>query len=135
MDRDFVLQVALAGAFYPNYFIKRLQNKEVYRENIVTTLGTSDPMKTVYLKGWPMKQPGYLYAKKFQEIFSKSLGIPEKQITISFDGSQRVYLQFREKETVIDDSLQNILESVYQVIYYLHYLSIYEQKKVKYTYT
>lgn len=115
VDRDFVLQVALAGAFYPNYFIKRLQNKEVYKENIVTTLGTLDPMKTVYLRGWPIKQPGYLYAKTFQEIFSKYLGIPEKQIAISFDGSQRVYVQFREKETAIDDSLQNISESVYQV--------------------
>lgn len=109
-----MLQVILAGAFYPNYFTKRLQNCEIYKENIAMTLGTLDPMKTVYLRGWPIKQPGYLYAKKFQEIFSKCLGILEKQIAISFDG-QRIYVQFRE-ETVIDDSVQNISESVYQVI-------------------
>lgn len=116
VDRDFVLQIVLAGAFYPNYFTKRLQNQEIYKENITMTLGTLDPMKTIYLRGWPIKQPGYLYAKKFQEIFSKSQGIPEKQIAISFDRSQRVYVQFREKETAIDNSLQNISESVYQVI-------------------
>ncbi|KYN17992.1 putative ATP-dependent RNA helicase spindle-E [Trachymyrmex cornetzi] len=114
-DREFVLQVALAGAFYPNYFIKRLQNREIYKENITMTLGSLDPMKTVYLRGWPMKQPGYLYAKRFQEIFAKHQGILEKQIEVSFDGSQRVYVHFRERET-IDDSLQNISELVYQAI-------------------
>lgn len=116
VDRDFVLQVVLAGAFYPNYFTKRLQNQEIYKEDITMTLGALDPMKTIYLRGWPIKQPGYLYAKKFQEIFSKSQGIPEKQIVISFDRTQRVYVQFREEETIIDNSLQNISESVYQVI-------------------
>ncbi|XP_012537164.2 probable ATP-dependent RNA helicase spindle-E [Monomorium pharaonis] len=115
-DRDFVLQVALAGAFYPNYFIKQLQNQETYKENIAMLLGVLDPMKTVFLRGWPIKQPGYLYAKKFQEIFSKHLGIPQKQITISFDGSQRVYIQFRENEMAVDDSLQKISEFVYQAI-------------------
>lgn len=111
-----MLQVALAGAFYPNYFIKRLQNQEIYKENIAMLLGVLDPMKTVFLRGWPMKQPGYLYAKKLQEIFSKYLGILQKQIVISFDGSQRVYVQFREKEMAVDDSLQKISEYVYQVI-------------------
>ncbi|KAG5328427.1 SPNE helicase, partial [Acromyrmex charruanus] len=119
-DRDFVLQVALAGAFYPNYFIKRLQNREIHKENITMTLNSLDPMKTVYLRGWPMKQPGYLYAKRFQEVFAKHQGILEKQIEVSFDGSQRVYVHFREKETA-DDSLQNISEFVYQT-------------KIKYTY-
>ncbi|XP_011704566.1 PREDICTED: probable ATP-dependent RNA helicase spindle-E isoform X2 [Wasmannia auropunctata] len=115
-DRDFVLQVVLAGAFYPNYFVKPLQNREIYKENIEMTLGALDPLKTVYLRGWPKDQPGYLYAKRFQQIFSKHLGILEKQIAVSFDGSQRVYVQFREKETCVDDSLQNILEPVYQAV-------------------
>ncbi|XP_018055297.1 PREDICTED: putative ATP-dependent RNA helicase TDRD9 [Atta colombica] len=114
-DRDFVLQIILAGAFYPNYFIKRLQNREVYKENVTMTLGSLDPMKTIYLRGWPMKQPGYLYAKRFQEVFAKHQGILEKQIEVSFDGSQRVYVHFRERETA-DDSLQNISEFVYQII-------------------
>lgn len=110
-----MLQIVLAGAFYPNYFIKRLQNREVYKENVTMTLGSLDPMKTIYLRGWPMKQPGYLYAKRFQEVFAKHQGILEKQIEVSFDGSQRVYVHFRERETA-DDSLQNISEFVYQVI-------------------
>ncbi|XP_011646835.1 LOW QUALITY PROTEIN: probable ATP-dependent RNA helicase spindle-E, partial [Pogonomyrmex barbatus] len=116
IERDFVLQVALAGAFYPNYFIKRLHNREVHKENITMSLGALDPMKTVYLKGWPIKQPGYIYAKKFQALFSKYLGIPEKQIAVFFDGTQRIYVQFREKEIDIDNSLQNISDSVYQAV-------------------
>ncbi|KYN06454.1 putative ATP-dependent RNA helicase spindle-E [Cyphomyrmex costatus] len=110
-DRDFVLQVAIVGAFYPNYFIKRLQNREIYKENITMTLGSLDPMKTVYLRGWPIKQPGYLYAKRLQKIFAKHQGILEKQIEVSFDG-QRVYVHFHNKE-IVDDSLQNISDNIF----------------------
>jgi len=62
-------------------------------------------MKTVYLRSWPIKQLGYLYATKFQQIFARHLGILEKQITVSFDGSQRVYIQFRKKGITVDNSL------------------------------
>ncbi|KMQ97708.1 putative atp-dependent rna helicase spindle-e-like protein [Lasius niger] len=114
-DRDFVLQVALAGAFYPNYFVKRMQNLEIYKENIIMNLGALDPMKTVYLRGWPIGQPGYLYAKQFQEIFAKHQGIPEKQIAVFFDESKRVYVQFHEK-TPINDNFYNISNFVYQAV-------------------
>ncbi|XP_071580975.1 probable ATP-dependent RNA helicase spindle-E [Temnothorax nylanderi] len=115
VDRNFVLGFILAGAFCPNYFIERPQNQENREKDIPKTLNSLDPTKTVYLRRWPMKQPGYLYAKKFREIFSKHLTIPEKQIVISFDAS-RVHVQFREKETARDDSLENISEYVYQAI-------------------
>ncbi|XP_072756559.1 probable ATP-dependent RNA helicase spindle-E isoform X2 [Anoplolepis gracilipes] len=114
-DRDFALQVILAGAFYPNYFVKRMQNLEIYKENIMMNLGTLDPMTTIYLKGWPINQPGYLYAKNFQEIFAKHQGIPEKQIGVFFDKSERVFVQFREK-VFINDNFYNISNFVYQII-------------------
>lgn len=63
-----------------------------------------------------MQQPGYLYAKKIQEIFSKHHGIPEKQIAVSFDKSKRVFVQFRRKETVpTDESFNDISKFVYKV--------------------
>ncbi|XP_029166028.1 probable ATP-dependent RNA helicase spindle-E [Nylanderia fulva] len=114
-DRDFVLQVILAGAFYPNYFVKRIQNSKIYEENITMNLGVLDPMNTVYLRGWPLNQPGYLYAKQLQEIFAKHQGIPEKQIAVSFDDSKRVYVQFREK-TSMNDNFYNISNFVYQAV-------------------
>lgn len=109
-----MLQVALAGAFYPNYFVKRIQTLEIYKENIAMHLGTLDPMKTVYLNGWPSHQPGYLYAKQFQEIFAKHQKIPEKQIAVFFDDSKRVCVQFREKSP--NDNSYNVLNFVYKVI-------------------
>lgn len=117
MDRDFVLQVILAGAFYPNYFIKRTQNVEDFKENITRCLNTTDPMKTVYVRGWPVNQPGYLYAQEIQKIFAKHQGIPEKQISVFFDKSTRVYVQFREKKTTVNnENCYNISNFVYQVI-------------------
>lgn len=124
IDRDFVLKVVLAGAFYPNYFVKRMQNSEIHKENIIMSLGSLDPMKTVYLRGWPIEQPGYLYAKKFQEIFAKHLGIPEKQIAVFFDKSKRVYVQFHEKAHM-NDNFYNISNFVYQVIINLFNLLCY----------
>lgn len=129
-----MLQVILAGAFYPNYFVKRPQNVEDFKENITRCVSTADPMKTVYLRGWPMDQPGYLYAQKIQEIFSRHQGIPEKQIAISFDKSTRVFVQFREKKmTVNDENLYNISNFVYQVIICLIYNDISEICEIKNT--
>lgn len=100
-----------------------MQNSEIHKENIIMNLGALDPMKTVYLRGWPIEQPGYLYAKKFQEIFAKHLGIPEKQIAVFFDKSKRVYVQFHEK-VHMNDNFYNISNFVYQVIinllWYIH---------------
>lgn len=116
-ERDFVLQVILAGAFYPNYFVKRPQNIQVHKDSVVRNLSGLDPMRTVFLRGWPTKQPGYLYAQKLQKIFSKHLGVAENRIMISFDKSKRIYIQFRENEIAPSDkSLYKISDFVYKAI-------------------
>ncbi|XP_011343987.2 probable ATP-dependent RNA helicase spindle-E [Ooceraea biroi] len=120
-EHDFILEVILTGAFYPNYFVKRWQSSEDHKNNIIMSLDTWDPTKTVYLRGWPINQPGYLYAKNIQEIFSKHHGLPEKQLAVSFDTSNRVFIQFRRRETVpTDESLNNISNFVYQAIKMRH---------------
>lgn len=120
-DRNFVLQVILAGAFYPNYFVKRTLNVEDQEGNVIRNLNGLDPLRTVFMRGWPVKQPGYLYAKRLQEIFSWHLGVPQERIIISFDGSMRVYVQYREKETTeSDESLYRISDFVYTSIKMRH---------------
>ncbi|XP_014470956.1 PREDICTED: probable ATP-dependent RNA helicase spindle-E isoform X2 [Dinoponera quadriceps] len=118
-ERDFILQVILAGAFYPNYFVKRSLNVETREDNVGRNLNALDPLKTVCMRGWPMKQPGYLYAKRLQEIFSQHHGVPAERITISFDGSSRVYVQYREKWTT-DESLCRISDFVYTSVKMRH---------------
>ncbi|XP_032664411.1 probable ATP-dependent RNA helicase spindle-E isoform X2 [Odontomachus brunneus] len=120
-ERNFVLQVIIAGAFYPNYFVKRFHSVEINEDNIVRSLNALDPLKTIYMRGWPVNQPGYLYAKRFQEIFSHHHGIPKERIMVSFDGSARVYVQYSEKETInSDESLYRISDFVYTSVKMRH---------------
>lgn len=115
-DRIFALQVILAGAFYPNYFVKDPKSTQLLKDDVVRTLNSLDPMKTIYLRGWPMNQPGLLYAKKFQDIFSKCHNIPVRQIMVSFDETKRVYAQFRKQKIPGNKNSCKIAHFVYQAV-------------------
>jgi len=106
IDRYFVLKFIIAGAFYPNYFVKFPYNVNDHKQDIEKMLAFRDPMNTVILRDWPSKQPGSLYAKQFQEIFGQNILMEQKDyenITVSFDGSSRVYIEYEPKNRVPND--------------------------------
>ncbi|XP_024881592.1 probable ATP-dependent RNA helicase spindle-E [Temnothorax curvispinosus] len=104
IDRTFVLKFIIAGAFYPNYFIKFPHNINDRKRDIERTLGYRDPTNTVVLHGWPLEHPGSLYSKRFQEIFGQHMGLKNQEnITVSFDGSNRVYIEYEPKNRAPDD--------------------------------
>ncbi|XP_011312434.1 probable ATP-dependent RNA helicase spindle-E [Fopius arisanus] len=94
-EMQFVLKIAIAGAFYPHFYLANPRSDE---RSSVKALGGLDPAKTVYLTGWPIKQPGLLYAKRFQEIFKLVLNADSSRIAVKFDHSNRVYIQFNKTE-------------------------------------
>ncbi|KAL0112947.1 hypothetical protein PUN28_012296 [Cardiocondyla obscurior] len=103
-NRIFILKFIIAGAFYPNYFVKFPHNVNDRKRDIEKTLALRNAENTVYLTGWPVKQPGSLYSKKFQEIFSQHIGIKNREnITVSFDGSNRVYIEYETKNRAPND--------------------------------
>ncbi|KAL6256192.1 hypothetical protein P5V15_012308 [Pogonomyrmex californicus] len=104
IDRTFVLKFIIAGAFYPNYFVKFPYNVHDHKRDIEKTLAFRDPMNTVFLRGWPSTQLGSLYSKRFQEIFGEMFKNPKEQenITVSFDGSNRVYIEYEQDRTPTD---------------------------------
>ncbi|GAB1862348.1 Putative ATP-dependent RNA helicase TDRD9 [Camponotus japonicus] len=113
IDRTFIIKIIIAGAFYPNYFVKFPHKVEDYKYNIEKLLSFRDPMNTVVLRGWPLHQPGSLYSKRFQEIFGQHLGLENHEdITVSFDGSSRVYIEYEGKNRVLDNYsfVQNCLK-------------------------
>lgn len=113
IDRTFIIKVIIAGAFYPNYFVKFPYKVEDYKYNVEKLLSFRDPMNTVVLRGWPLHQPGSLYSKRFQEIFGQHLGLENHEdITVSFDGSSRVYIEYEGKNCAPDNYLfiQNCLK-------------------------
>lgn len=107
VNRTFVIKIIIAGAFYPNYFVKLPTNVDRYQKDIAKILSDRDPMNTVFLRGWPLKQPGLLYSKRFQDIFMQHMRLKKwnrKDITISFDGSTRVYIEYEKSDrNALDD--------------------------------
>lgn len=105
IEPAFIIKIIIAGAFYPNYFVKFPHNVEDSKRYVKKSLVSRDPMTTVILRGWPLQQPGLLYSRRFQEIFGEYVGIPNQEdITVSFDGSTRVYIEYKTKVRNQDDN-------------------------------
>ncbi|XP_009958204.1 PREDICTED: putative ATP-dependent RNA helicase TDRD9, partial [Leptosomus discolor] len=79
----FILQVVIAGAFYPNYFRFGKCDEEV----AVRQLAGKDPKTTVMLKGIPPY--GYLYHKQLQSLFRQCGQVK----SIAYDGS-KAFVEF-----------------------------------------
>lgn len=117
-ERPFVLKIVIAGAFYPNYFIKNTfdMGNELNEHMGIKLLGGLDPSRTVYLQGWPVKQPGLLYACRIQNIFKQNL-TSVGRVIVSFDSSSRVYIQFGEnKFEKQNQNIKQISPFVYKAI-------------------
>ncbi|XP_064021733.1 ATP-dependent RNA helicase TDRD9 [Pogoniulus pusillus] len=79
----FILQVVIAGAFYPNYFTFGRCDKEI----AVKDLAGRDPKTTVMLKNIPPY--GYLYHKQLQSLFRQCGQVK----SIAYDGS-KAFVEF-----------------------------------------
>ncbi|XP_030628475.1 ATP-dependent RNA helicase TDRD9 [Chanos chanos] len=79
----FILQVVIAGAFYPNYFIQG----EIDEEMASKELSGHDPRTTVMVRNLP--QFAFLYYKQLQSLFRQCGQVK----SIAFDGS-RAYVEF-----------------------------------------
>lgn len=94
MDREysykqrFILQIVLAGAFYPNYFTYGPADEEL----AVRELGAKDPKTTIVLKNIPPY--GFLYQKQIQSLFRQCGQVK----SITFDGS-KAFVEFSRNPT------------------------------------
>ncbi|XP_075699987.1 ATP-dependent RNA helicase TDRD9 isoform X2 [Rhinoderma darwinii] len=84
----FMLQVVMAGAFYPNYFTFGQSDEE----SGIKDLGGKDPKTTVVLKNVPPY--GFLYHKQIQSLFRQCGQVK----SILFDGS-RAFVEFSRNPT------------------------------------
>ncbi|XP_039282200.1 ATP-dependent RNA helicase TDRD9 isoform X2 [Nilaparvata lugens] len=92
--KQILLKMILAGACYPNFFFRGdLVGQQIDRE-AVKLLGSRDPANTVYLSNFALGQPGPLYSNAIKKLFSHC-GVPTCDIKVSFDGSSRVYVEFK----------------------------------------
>ncbi|XP_077323696.1 ATP-dependent RNA helicase TDRD9 isoform X1 [Lithobates pipiens] len=84
----FILQVVIAGSFYPNYFTYGPSDQE----SAIRELGGKDPKTTIVLKNVPPY--GFLYHKQMQSLFRQCGQVK----SILFDGS-RAFVEFSRNPT------------------------------------
>lgn len=53
-------QLAIAGAFYPNYFLRRRPELRQYEREMNKEVNGNDVLRTVYFKGFPQDHNGDL---------------------------------------------------------------------------
>lgn len=79
-----IFKVILAGAFYPNYFIRGISNAYMDEHEILKLLDNHDPKRTVYFTGFPSDQPKELYKETLENMFpTKFVGKPEAYFSSS----------------------------------------------------
>ncbi|KAM8783555.1 ATP-dependent RNA helicase TDRD9 [Rhynchonycteris naso] len=86
--QQFILQVVLAGAFYPNYFTFGQPDEEM----AVRELAGTDPKTTIVLKHTPPY--GFLYYKQLQALFRQCGQVK----SIVFDGA-KAFVEFSRNPT------------------------------------
>lgn len=65
----FLFKVILAGAFFPNYFVRGISNSHMDEHHVLKTLNEHDPNRTVYFTGFPTEQPKELYKDALENMF------------------------------------------------------------------
>lgn len=106
MDRFLILKVVIAGAFYPNYFIRNNSARIDDQTGGAKALGGLDPTRTVSLTGWRPDLPGKLYSKRIQEKF-KPITMLYPQIVVEFDGSSRIFIMFPDEKNYGNEKKQS----------------------------
>jgi ATP-dependent RNA helicase TDRD9 len=77
-------QMVIAGAFYPNYFVRGAQGGQIDEREAVKRLVGRDPFNTVFLQNMPTNQPGELYAKTIKDYLKDCA----EEMKVSFDGTR-----------------------------------------------
>ncbi|KAH1007345.1 hypothetical protein HUJ04_004591 [Dendroctonus ponderosae] len=92
-EKPTVLKVIMAGAFYPNFFIKPANGELESEREAVKTVAGRCPFNTVYLSGLDPKQPGHIYVRQIKRLVQD---LDDKaDVHIGFDGSTKIFVEFK----------------------------------------
>lgn len=104
-DKNTILKVCIAGAFYPNYFLRTSSIADEARERrMFHELDGRDPCNTIFYRGIGYDQMGILYQNQVKAYLrDRSVISSPDDVKISFDRStQKMYVTFLGKQQLID---------------------------------
>lgn len=101
-ELSIVLKCVIAGAFFPNYFMRMPFHQENDRDAHKELCGR-DPSSTVFFRGFNHKHIGALYTRSIKQMFGEVVK-STKQLHVSFDpGTEKIFVQFRPLATEVGD--------------------------------
>ncbi|EDW81074.1 uncharacterized protein Dwil_GK11214 [Drosophila willistoni] len=101
-ERALILKILIAGAFYPNYFIRSNKFNPDYGRNTYQVLGGYDPCRTVYFTHFEPRYMGELYTRRIKDLFSEAK-IPPENMDVNFQvGSEKIFVTFKQTEDEMD---------------------------------
>lgn len=100
-EKPIVLKTVIAGAFYPNYFVRSSDGgAQANERDAFHTLGGRDPCNTVFLTGLDPKYLGIIYQQTIIDMFQDCAKL-RQNISVSFDNSgQKIYITFAKNTNV-----------------------------------
>lgn len=104
-DKNTLLKVCIAGAFYPNYFLRASSiSREDSERRMFHELNGRDPSNTIYYRGIGYDQMGILYQNQVKAFLRDRcvIALPD-DVKISFDkGAEKMFVTFLGKQQTID---------------------------------
>ncbi|XP_017083784.2 probable ATP-dependent RNA helicase spindle-E [Drosophila eugracilis] len=93
-----ILKVIIAGAFYPNYFMRSKGSNEEPGRDMYQVISGHDPCRTVYFTNFKPGYMGELYTRQIKDLFSEAK-ISSENIDVTFQhGSQKVFVTFKDDD-------------------------------------
>ncbi|XP_016969045.1 probable ATP-dependent RNA helicase spindle-E [Drosophila rhopaloa] len=93
-----ILKVIIAGAFYPNYFMRSKGSCVEPDRDMYQVLSGNDPCRTVYFTNFKPGYMGELYTRRIKDLFQEAR-IPPENIDVTFQhGSQKVFVTFKHDD-------------------------------------
>ncbi|XP_017053534.1 probable ATP-dependent RNA helicase spindle-E [Drosophila ficusphila] len=101
-ERGIIFKVIIAGAFYPNYFLRSKLSVAEPDRNMYQVISGNDPCRTVYFTNYKPGYMGELYTRRIKELFLEAK-IPPENIDVTFQpGSQKVFVTFKQDDCNAD---------------------------------
>lgn len=118
-EKPIVLKTVIAGAFYPNFFVRSADGSQSNERDAFQKLGGRDPCNTVFLTGLDPKFVGIIYQQTIIDMFKDCTGF-RQDIKISFDNSgQKIYITFakhKNLELKVEDMPGRVQIEVYKAV-------------------
>lgn len=103
-EKTIILKVIIAGAFYPNYFMRTNKANRDGDRDIYQAICGKDPCRTVFFTQYEPRYMGELYTQRIKELFAEAK-IPPDNIEVSFQhGTEKIFVTFKHEDDDTDTS-------------------------------